>query len=108
MTSAVETREVAVRAALQKPGSSRLLHWQVKERYARSLIRLKHTEVADSVMSGLDHTDISLERSLLCSATSCPQPCFVLEDFLFLDFQVFTANSSAPAPTWPLTSTQAT
>lgn len=27
--------------------------------------------------------------------------CFVLEDFLFLDFQVFTANSSASAPTWP-------
>ena len=34
-------------------------------------------------------------------SAALPHPCCVLESFLFLDFQVFTANSSAPAPTWP-------
>lgn len=61
------------------------------------------------VMSVVEATEVSAsywhftgaKYPLLCSATPCPRPCFVLEDFLFLDFQVFTANSSASAPTWP-------
>lgn len=63
--SAVESREVAARAALWERGSSQVLHLQAEERYARSLMRLKHPEVAASVMSALDHIDISLERSIL-------------------------------------------
>lgn len=86
---------------LKSDVSGHLLHLQVQERCARSLIRLKHTKVADLVMSALDHIDISLGRTILCSAPPCPHPCCVLEDLLFLDFQVFTANSGAPAPTWP-------
>lgn len=52
-------------------------------------------------MSALDHIDISLERSILCPAAPRPHPRSGVEDLLFLDFQVFTANSSAPAATWP-------
>lgn len=51
------------------------------------------------VMSVVEATEVSAsywhftgaKYPLLCSATPCPRPCFVLEDFLFLDFQVFTA-----------------
>lgn len=43
------------------------LHLQVKESYARSLIRRSH--VADSELSALDRIYISLERNIRCSAS---------------------------------------
>lgn len=68
-------------------------------------IRLKQAVVADTTESQMPAWSYwhFTGASYPPARRAAPRPslCFVLEHFLFLGFLVFTANSGAPAPTWP-------